>query len=172
MAKTKNRSDTDATRSAGRRPSHGTPGQLAVREQIEQLLAEREPAVELLAVEVASGRGGGTVRIFLDSPDGVTHELCVRVTRHLNDLLREHTVEVSSPGPNRPLSKPEHFQCFVGRRVRVRTFDALDGRNDFKGELTDADGERVKLAAAGGTVVVPYDQIRKANLIAQAGRKH
>jgi ribosome maturation factor RimP len=171
MTKTKNRSDIDATRPNERRPSHGTLGQNAVREQTEQRLAELDPAVDVLAVEVASNSGAGTVRIFIDAPGGVTHALCVRVTRHLGDLLRDYAVEVSSPGPNRPLSKPEHFQRCVGQRVRVKTFDAIDRRNDFKADLTDADGERVTLTAAWGTVAIPYEQIRKANLIAQAGRK-
>ena len=72
-------------------------------------------------------------------PGGVDLELCARVTHHLRDLLRDYTVEVSSPGPERPLTKLEHYRRYLGRRVRVRTREAIEGRKDFKGELIGAD---------------------------------
>jgi ribosome maturation factor RimP len=142
----------------------GAPREL--RNEVERRLAVLEPDVEVLSVEVVPGRRSGTIRIFLDSPEGVTHETCARVTSHLGDFLREYSLEVSSPGPSRPLSKPEHFRRFVGRRARLRTNEAIDGRTDLRGELIDADDDRVTLAGAWGTVVVPYENIRRSNLIA------
>lgn len=124
--------------------------------------------MELLAADVTSSRGRRTVQIFVDTEGGVTHETCVRVTGHLSDLLHDYSVEVSSPGPRRPLRTPEHFQRFVGRSARVRTRAAIDGRNDFKGELIDANSEQVTLAGPWGTVTIPYEQVRRANLLPKA----
>lgn len=171
MANTKNpnkTTDTGSARSVERRPSHAPSAGKAVREEIELRMVELEPEVELLAVDVASGK----LQIFIDAPGGVTHDLCVRVTRHLTDLLTDYTVEVSSPGLTRPLSKPAHFERFVGSRVRIRTYETIEGHNDFKAELTGADHERITLETAWGPVGVTYDQIRKANLVAEAGRQH
>ncbi|MGH2853881.1 MAG: ribosome maturation factor RimP [Solirubrobacteraceae bacterium] len=89
-----------------------------LQREIEEQLAEREPEVEVLLAEVV---GGGTLRVFIDHPDGVTLVLCERVTAALAELRERYSLEVSSPGPERPLSKPEHFRRFVGRRARVRT---------------------------------------------------
>ncbi len=83
--------------------------------EIEERLAELEPDVEVLLAEVV---GGGTLRIFIDHPEGVTLALCERVTAALAPLRERYTLEVSSPGIERPLTKPEHFRRFVGRRAR------------------------------------------------------
>jgi ribosome maturation factor RimP len=85
--------------------------------EIEGLLAEREPEVEVLLAEVV---GGGALRVFIDHPEGVTLALCERVTGALPELRERYALEVSSPGIERPLTKPEHFRRFVGRRARVR----------------------------------------------------
>ena len=143
----------------------------ALPTEIELRLASLEPDLELLAAEVGSARGQRTVRIFLDSSDGVTHEDCVRVTGHLSDLLADYSVEVSSPGPERPLSKPAHFERFVGRRVRVCTREAIGGRNDFKGELIAADNDCVTLAGDWGTVTIDYGQVRRSNLLQGGGAR-
>jgi ribosome maturation factor RimP len=89
-----------------------------LQREIEEQLAACEPDVEVLLAEVL---GGGTLRIFIDHPDGVTLALCERVTVALAALRERYTLEVSSPGPERPLTKPDHFRRFVGRRARVRT---------------------------------------------------
>ncbi len=86
--------------------------------EIEERLAAEEPEVEVLLAEVSSGR---TLRIYIDHPDGVTLALCERVTALLSDLRERYALEVSSPGSERPLTKPTHFRRFVGRRARVRT---------------------------------------------------
>ena len=140
-----------------------------VQAEVEQRLSELEPDVEVLTVDVIGGGRSPTLRIFLDRSEGLVDlDLCARVTRHLRDLLRDYTVEVSSPGPERPLTKLAHYRRFMGRRVRVRTKEAIDGRSDFKGELIGADDQGVALAAEWGTVTIPHDRIRRSNLVAQA----
>jgi ribosome maturation factor RimP len=139
--------------------------------EIEGQLAEREPDVEVLLAEVV---GGGTLRIFIDHPEGVTLALCERVTVALTALRERYTLEVSSPGIERPLTKPEHFRRFVGRRARVRTRGdrpALSsqpsslGRRSYTGELVGASDTEITLAADGALVSIPYAQIRRSNLV-------
>ncbi|HTA37011.1 MAG TPA: ribosome maturation factor RimP, partial [Solirubrobacteraceae bacterium] len=89
-----------------------------IQTDIEARLAVSEPGVEVLLAEVLGGR---CLRVFIDHPDGVTLELCERVTTQLGDLRERYSLEVSSPGTERPLTKPAHFRRFVGRRARVRT---------------------------------------------------
>ena len=139
-----------------------------IQAEVEERLSTLEPDVEVLAVELIGGRRSPTLRIFLDRSGGVDLDLCARVTRHLGDLLRDYTVEVSSPGPERPLTKLEHYRRFMGRRVRVRTREAIEGRSDFKGELIGADDRGVALAGEWGTVTIPHDRIRRSNLVKQA----
>jgi ribosome maturation factor RimP len=139
-----------------------------IQAEVEQRLGTLEPGVEVLAVELAGGPRSRTLRIFIDREGGVDLDLCARVTRHLRDLLRDFTVEVSSPGPERPLTKLEHYRRFMGRRVRIRTREAIEGRKDFKGELIGADDRGVSLAGEWGTLTVPHERIRRSNLMAQA----
>ncbi|HZC13543.1 MAG TPA: hypothetical protein VE270_05930, partial [Thermoleophilaceae bacterium] len=102
---------------------------------IEQRLAGFEPEVELLACEKV---GADRLRLFIDHPDGVSLALCEGVTHHLRDLLVDYSLEVSSPGPERPLTKPDHFRRFLGRRARVRLREPRDGHKSFTGELVGA----------------------------------
>jgi ribosome maturation factor RimP len=142
-----------------------------LQREVESRLAELEPDVEVIAVEMAGSTRSPTLRIFLDRPGGVDLDLCARATNQLRDLLREYRLEVSSPGPERPLTKPEHYRRFMGERVRVRTRDEIEGRRDFKGELIGADDRGVALAGEWGTVTIPHERIRRSNLIAQGGTK-
>src|ERR671916_2348055 len=103
-----------------------------IQADIEARLAEVEPDVEVLLAEVVGGR---LVRLFIDHPGGVTLDLCERVTRQLPQVRERYALEVSSPGAQRPLTKPEHFRRYLGRRARVRTRGAHDGRKSFTGEL-------------------------------------
>ena len=133
-----------------------------IQSEIETRLRSAEPDVEvLLAERVASER----VRVFVDHPDGVTLDLCERVTDHLRDLLADYSLEVSSPGPERPLTKPEHFRRFLGRRARVRTHQEHDGRHSFTGELVGASDEAVTVAADAGVVSIPYADLKRSNLL-------
>jgi ribosome maturation factor RimP len=133
-----------------------------IQSEIETRLKSAEPEVEvLLAERVAAER----VRVFVDHPAGVSLELCERVTGHLRDLLADYSLEVSSPGPERPLTKPEHFRRFLGRHVRVRTHEEHEGRRSFTGELVGASEEAVTVAADAGVVSIPYADIKRSNLL-------
>jgi ribosome maturation factor RimP len=136
-------------------------GMHPIQTQIEGRLAEAAPDVEVLLAEVS----GETVRVFIDHPDGVTLELCERVTLLLPDVRERFSLEVSSPGIERPLSKPAHYRRFLGRRARVRTRDARDGHRSFTGELVGASDTEVTIAAATGVVAIPYDDITRSNLV-------
>jgi ribosome maturation factor RimP len=130
---------------------------------IEQRLKATEPVVEVLLVE----RSGDTLRIFIDQPEGVTLALCERVTNALGDLRESYALEVSSPGPKRPLTKPEHFQRFVGRRARVRTAACagVAEPGSVVGELIGASAHEVTLAAPEGIVAIPYAAIKRSHLV-------
>ena len=133
-----------------------------IQTQIEARLRSAEPDVEvLLAEQIAPER----VRVFVDSPGGVDLALCERVTAHLRDLLADYSLEVSSPGPERPLTKPEHFRRYLGRRARVRTRDRHEGRQSFTGELVGASDDAVTVAADGGVVSIPYAELKRSNLL-------
>ena len=131
--------------------------------EIERILATAEPQVEVLLAEVVNG---STVRLFIDHPEGVTLALCERVTNHLGAVREEYALEVSSPGTRRPLTKPEHFRRFVGRRARVRTRgDSSDGRRTFTGRVLDASDDEVTVAADTGVVSIAYADIHRSNLL-------
>jgi ribosome maturation factor RimP len=128
---------------------------------IESALAQSAPDVEVLLAEVV----GETVRLFIDHPQGVTLELCERVTNLLPEVREQYALEVSSPGRQRPLTKPDHFRRFLGRRARVRTRDAHEGHKSFTGELVGASEREVTIAATDGIVAIPYDDITRSNLV-------
>ena len=133
-----------------------------IQKDIESRLAATEPQVEvLLAEEISPSR----LRLFIDHPDGVDLGLCERVTKQLRDLLEHYSLEVSSPGPERPLTRPDHFRRFVGRRARVRTRDRLEGRSSFTGELVGANDDAVTVAADVGVVSIPYADVKRSNLL-------
>ena len=133
-----------------------------IQADIEQQLAVVEPEVEVLFAEVVRG---GLVRLFIDHPDGVSLDLCERVTNHLAGVREAYALEVSSPGPRRPLTKPDHFRRFVGRRARVRTRGDHDGRTSFTGELLGATDDAVTVAADTGVVSIAYADIHRSNLL-------
>jgi ribosome maturation factor RimP len=134
----------------------------ATQADIEARLADVEPDVEVLLFEPANA---STMRLVIDSPEGVTLATCERVTAHLRDLLMETGLEVSSPGPERPLTKPEHFRQYLGRRARVRTREDHGGRRSFTGELVGASENEVTVAADTGVVSIPYSEINRSNLL-------
>jgi ribosome maturation factor RimP len=134
----------------------------ALQTEIEARLAAAEPEVEVLLAEVTSG---STLRLFIDHPDGVTLALCERVSGHLSDYGERYSLEVSSPGQERPLTKPQHFTRFLGRRARVRLRDAAEGHRQLTGELVGASDQDVTIAAPDGVVTIPYEQIARSNLV-------
>jgi ribosome maturation factor RimP len=132
-----------------------------IQTDIEARLAERAPDVEVLLAEVV----GETVRLFIDHPEGVTLDLCERVTHLLPEVRENYALEVSSPGLTRPLTKPDHFRRFLGRRARVRTREAHAGHKSFTGELVGASDREVTIAATDGVVAIPYADITRSNLV-------
>jgi ribosome maturation factor RimP len=152
------------------------PETTALQADIEARLAASEPAVEVLLAERV---GNGCLRVFIDHPQGVTLELCERVSARLNELRERYSLEVSSPGSERPLSKPAHFRRFLGSRARVRTRHPRPSPSpggsgageqravkSFTGELVGASEDEITLAAAnGGVISIPYSEIRRSNLI-------
>jgi ribosome maturation factor RimP len=134
----------------------------AIQTDIENKLAEREPQVEVLLAEVVGGR---LVRLFIDHPDGVTLDLCEQVTKHLPEVREKYALEVSSPGPERPLSKPDHFRRFVGSRARGRPRGGHHGDKNFPGELLNATDDVVTVAADTGVVSIAYADIHRSNLV-------
>jgi ribosome maturation factor RimP len=133
---------------------------------LEQEIAPRVerdlPGVDVLAVELLTPT---RLCVYVDHPEGVDHALCARVTDVLRDYLRRYTVDVSSPGPERPLRKPRHFAGAVGLRVSLRTAEPVEGRRKFKGELMHADAETLTLSVDGAEVEIPYESVVRANLI-------
>jgi ribosome maturation factor RimP len=146
----------------------------SLQADIERRLAHSEPDVEVLLAEVLGGR---CLRVYIDHPDGVTLGLCERVTMLLSEERERYSLEVSSPGSERPLTKPAHFRRFVGRRARVRTRHprtvgqaterSAGARTvrSFTGELMGASDEEITLAAGEGIIAIPYSEIRRSNLI-------
>jgi ribosome maturation factor RimP len=134
----------------------------SIQADIEARLAVAEPDVEVLLAEVVAG---DTLRLFVDHPDGVTLELCERVTHALEDLREQYALEVSSPGRKRPLTKPDHYRRYLGRRARIRTREERDGHKTFTGELVGAGDDAVTVAADTGVIAIPYADIHRSNLV-------
>ena len=135
----------------------------AKERQLEQELTgrieEHVSGTEVLAVELL---GPDRFCVYIDHPAGVDHALCERVTREIDDYRREYTIDVSSPGLERPLRKREHFADAVGRHVRLKTAS----RAKVRGEVLSADDQSVRVGPEGGDAIsIPYDQIVRGNLI-------
>jgi ribosome maturation factor RimP len=139
---------------------HDTEREL--QRQVTQRVESGLPGVEVLALELA-GRERFTV--YVDHPQGVDHQLCQRVTDLLRDYLREYSVDVSSPGIQRPLRKPAHFRSAIGRTVSLRTKQPIDGRSRFRGEVVEAGERAVRLGVDDAELEIPYDAVVRGNLI-------
>ena len=128
--------------------------------------------LEIVDIELKSegGRSGRVLRLYLDKEGGPNVDELGRVTRELSDLLDEHdmvdgayTLEVSSPGINRPLKRPEHFARFVGKQVRVRTRDPINGRRSFLGQLLEVTPDKIAVNQDGTRCDIPFAAIEKSN---------
>jgi ribosome maturation factor RimP len=132
-----------------------------LQDEIAPAVESRVQGVEVLAVELLSP---SRFCVYIDHADGVDHALCERVTRVLDTYRADYTIDVSSPGSERPLRKPEHFASALGARVSVR----LEGgkKNRHRGRLLDASDDGVTLEAGdAGELHIPYEAIVRANLI-------
>jgi ribosome maturation factor RimP len=140
--------------------------------EIEGRLATAAPEVEVLLAEVIPTPGHPTLRVFIDHPEGVSLALCEQVTGLLGEYRERYGLEVSSPGSDRPLTKPTHYTRFLGRRARLRLREAREGRApttqrvvQLTGELVGASEREVTIAAPEGVVSIPYEQIARSNLV-------
>ena len=126
--------------------------------EISGKVAEALPGVEVLAVELT---GPERFTVYVDREGGVDHALCEQVTRVLWEYLQTYSVDVSSPGLERPLRKPEHFQRVVGRKVKLKTAE----RSKVRGEVVRVDEDAVTVGVDGDELDIPYAQIVRGNLI-------
>lgn len=133
-------------------------------------LCESE-GLELVHVEYQRESGGRILRLYIDKPGGVGLDDCVNVSRQMNDLLDvnleelgPYSLEVTSPGPERPLAKQKDFDKFKGSRVKIKTNRPLNGQKNFTGILMGISGEQVKLQIDDDAIVIPYQDISKARL--------
>ena len=134
-----------------------------LEQELTRRIEEQVPGTEVLAVELL---GPDRFCVYIDHPAGVDHALCERVTRELDDYRREYTIDVSSPGLERPLRKPAHFAGVVGRKVKLKTAGEIGGRKKFRGEVIAVDEQTVLVGANGGDAIqIPYEQIVRGNLI-------
>jgi len=138
----------------------------------EELAAEL--GLEVVDVEYRREGGGWVLRVFIDKPGGVTLDDCQAVSEALSERLDEldpipnsYSLEVSSPGVERPLKRPADFQRFAGRRVQLRTFAPVDGRRNFQGRLMGLVEGEVVLETDAGQVAIPLDAVAKAHLVAE-----
>ena len=150
-----------------------------LRDQLSELLGPIVAGLgyELWELEYVSRGGGGLLRLYIDIPEGITLEDCERVSRTVSEALDvadpipgEYTLEVSSPGLDRVLRKPAHFERFAGEQVKLEMMQPVDGRKRFAGRLLRVDGQHVTLeldgaASGAGTVTLPIDDIHKARLV-------
>ncbi len=144
--------------------------------RLEQLI---EPAIsalnyELVGVEYLSQGRHSTLRIFIDHEDGVDVDACAEVSHQVSALLDvedpitgEYTLEVSSPGLDRPLFKLKHYQAVVGEVISLRLRMPEDGRRKFKGPLKSVDEHQLVIEVDGQEYVLGFDNVEKANLVPQ-----
>ena len=146
-------------------------------EAIEAVASELNPQLDIVTVKVVGSAKAPIVRVYIDHPDGVTFDILCETQRWVGDILDEinpftssYTLEVSSPGPDRPLRKFEHFQNAVGKIAKIKTSTAIEGRAAFTGTILSAEDNKIGLALDEGKkdkepqVDIPFEEITSANL--------
>jgi len=133
--------------------------------EVETMLRDGFPEVEVLLVDKPTPN---RVRVFIDrDASPVDTDLLEQVTRELSPLRERYALEVSSPGIERPLVKPEHFRRVIGEPVAVKTEQPIEGRRSFKGVLTDASDEKIELDQDGQPISIPLAAVRRSNLVVE-----
>jgi len=140
-----------------------------VREMSEKITGAL--GLELVDVEYVKEGGSWFLRVFIDKPTGVTHNDCQTVSERLGKLLDEkdpipqsYILEVSSPGIERPLKKPEDFIRFSGRKVRASTFSPVEGQREFVGELAGLNDGTLLINIKGKQLALPMEKVAKVRL--------
>lgn len=140
---------------------------------IDELLQPGAEALgyELVAVELTGG-DVSIVRIYIDSPDGITVTDCSKASRQFSAIMdvedpisNRYTLEVSSPGMDRPLAKPNHFKEVVGSEVKIKMATLVNGRRRFTGELVEATDEFAVVEVDGEQTELLYDEMDKARIV-------
>ncbi len=138
-----------------------------------------EPSVialglQLWGLELLSQGRQSLLRIYIDSDNGVDVEDCAKVSRQVSGVLDvedpisgEYTLEVSSPGMDRPLFTLDQYKAFIGHVVQVRLRMPFDGRRKFKGVLSGIEDEDIVLVVDQDEYLLPIEQIDKANIVPQ-----
>jgi len=140
-----------------------------------QEIAERvaiDHGLELVHAEVAGPENKPIVRVFIDKPQGVTHEDCAKVSLHLGTILdvedfihASYTLEVSSPGLERGLYKRADYERFAGSDAKMKTRLPINGQRNFRGRLLGVDGNEVLFDdRTNGKVKIPLEIIKEAKL--------
>jgi ribosome maturation factor RimP len=139
---------------------------------VQQLIDQEVEGVELVVLEEVGSRRQKVLRLFIDHPSGVTHELCSRVSGAVGRALDEadtiegmYTLEVSSPGLERPLTKRSHFEAQVGKKVYVKTRVSVEGAKVWQGVLLEVDADAIVVEDAGSRARIPLGEIGSAHLI-------
>ena len=133
-----------------------------IHREVAATVEGRLPDVEVLAVEMG---GPERLTVFIDHPSGVDHALCERVTDVLRAYLDRYRLDVSSPGLERPLRTPRHFEGAIGRRVAIRTTHEVGGRKRFRGQVVAASEREVVVSTNDSRIEIPYEAIARGNLI-------
>ncbi|NLE10824.1 MAG: ribosome maturation factor RimP [Actinobacteria bacterium] len=139
---------------------------------IQELIDQEVEGVELVLLEEMGGKRQKIIRLYIDHPDGVTHELCSRVSGAVGRVFDEsdaiagaYTLEVSSPGLERPLRKRSHFEAQLGKKVYVKTRAPIEGAKVWQGILMEVDADAIVIADADRKAMIPLGEIGSAHLI-------
>jgi len=132
--------------------------------------------MDLVHAEYQTEPGGKVLRLYIDKPDGISIDDCVAISRQVSDLLdiympgdQQYRLEVSSPGANRPLVKPDDFNRFKDQSARIQISDSINGQKKFKGILAGIQDGIVTLLVMEKPVAIPFEKITKARLINYSG---
>jgi ribosome maturation factor RimP len=145
-----------------------------LRDQLGELLGPVVAGMgyELWEIEYAPRAGGGLLRLYIDSPDGISLDDCEKVSRAVSAVLdeadpipNEYTLEVSSPGMDRVLRTRAHFERFAGERVKLEMIQLINGRKRFQGRLKQVGESEITLETDGGEVSLPIEDIHRARLV-------
>ena len=139
---------------------------------VQGVIDQEVAGVELVILEEVGNRRQKIVRLFIDHPTGVTHELCGRVSAAVGQALDEadlfegsYTLEVSSPGLERPLRKRSHFEAQVGKKVYVKTRVPVDGAKVWQGTLLEVGETDILVMDAGREARIPLGDVSSAHLL-------
>jgi ribosome maturation factor RimP len=145
-----------------------------LQERVQALL---EPLVEslgyeLVCLELHGSGSNALLRLYIDGPQGIGLEDCERVSREVSATMDvadpisgSYRLEVSSPGLDRPLAKPEHFRRYAGRQAKVQMRMPIDGRRRFAGRLLGLEQDEIVIEVDGSSFRLPLEQVEKARLV-------